>query len=193
MSRTPTGDLTKVLRAWHDGDPGAFAELSSIIYDELRGLAHRYRRRQRAGDTLQTTALVHEACVRLMGAHEVDWQDRGHFLAVTAQVMRNVLVDAARARSYQKRGSGAVPVELSDDIPAREASRQVLALNDALDHLAAIDPRKSRVVEMRFFGGFSVEEIASALTVSSQTVMRDWRLAKAWLAREMRTGGGNEA
>jgi RNA polymerase sigma factor (TIGR02999 family) len=193
MSRTPTGDLTSLLRAWREGDPGAFAELASIIYDELRPLAHRYRRRQHGGDTLQTTALVHEAYVRLMRAHDVDWKDRGHFLAVAARVMRNILVDAARARGYQKRGSGSIRAELSEDIAAPDAGRLVLALNDALDHLAAVDARKSQVVEMRFFGGLSLEEIAGVLGVSVQTVMRDWRLAKAWLAREMRTGGGNEA
>ena len=193
MNSTPTGDLTIVLRAWRNGDPGAFAELVSIIYDELRRLAHRYRRRHYGGDTLQTTALVHEACVRLMGAHDVDWQDRGHFLAVAARVMRNILVDAARARGSQKRGSGSIRAELSEDIAAAEAGQLVLGLNNALEHLAAVDPRKSRVVEMRFFGGFSVEEIAGVLGVSTQTVMRDWRLAKAWLAREMRQGGRDDA
>jgi len=192
MSRTPTGDLTNMLRAWREGDPDAFAELASIIYDQLRHLARRHRRRQHAGDTLQTTALVHEACMRLIGLHDVDWQDRGHFMAVAAQVMRNVLVDAARARGYQKRGIGSIPAEVNDNTPAREVSREVVALNDALERLDTVDPRKCRVVEMRFFGGFTVEEMADVLGVSPQTIMRDWRLAKAWLAREMRRGGGNE-
>jgi RNA polymerase sigma factor (TIGR02999 family) len=143
-------------------------------------------RGERAGHSLQATALVNEAYLRLIGAQRVDWQNRVHFLAVSARLMRRILVDFARSKKYQKRGGGAQPITLEDDLVVTEPGRDLIALDEALDALAKKDERKSRVVEMRFFGGLSVEETAAALGVSPDTVMRDWRLAKAWLMRELR-------
>jgi RNA polymerase sigma factor (TIGR02999 family) len=150
-------------------------------------------RGERAGHSLQATALVNEAYIRLIGAQKVDWQNRVHFLAVSARLMRRILVDAARAKQYQKRGAGAQQVTLDDALVISEPGRELIALDDALDALAKVDDRKARVVEMRFFGGLSVEETAAALGVSADTVMRDWRLAKAWLLRELRGGTPDRA
>jgi RNA polymerase sigma factor (TIGR02999 family) len=160
--------------------------LIPLVHQELRRLARSRMRGQRDNHTRQTTALVNEAFLRLIDLRRIRWQDRAHFLALSAQLMRRVLVDHARSRNYQKRGGGAVPVELDDALVAvPERGADLVALDEALRDLARVDPRKSQVVELRFFGGLSVEETAGALHVSPETVMRDWRLAKVWLLREI--------
>jgi RNA polymerase sigma factor (TIGR02999 family) len=183
-------DVTSLLVAWSEGDDSALAQLVPRVYDELRRIAHRHLRAERPGRTLQTTALVHEAYLRLVDTRRVRWESRAHFLSVAAQAMRRILVDAARARGARKRGGG-VAVEALDEAaavaPQREAS--LVALDDALTALAEVDPRKSRVVELRYFGGLSVEETAAVLRVSPETVHRDWRVAKAWLLRELSVSG----
>jgi RNA polymerase sigma-70 factor (ECF subfamily) len=179
-------NVTQLLRDWSAGDKGAFDQLVPLVQAELRRLARRYVARERAGHTLQTSALVNEAYLRLVDQQSVAWKDRAHFLAVAAQVMRHVLVDYARRRGYAKRGGGAFKVSLSEAAPvAYERAAELLALDAALDALAAYDPRKSRVVELRFFGGLSVDETAEALGVAPVTVMREWRAAKAWLLDEL--------
>lgn len=168
----------------------------AIVYEELRAQARRYMRHERSGVTLQSTALVHEVYLRLVNVHDVDWHDRAHFFALSARIMRRILIDAARARAADKRGGGVAKVEHSsaidlDQIPSSDrdvASSSFCALDDALENLARIDPRRAKVIELRFFGGLSVEETAAVLRVSPQTVMRDWRLARAWIARELRGG-----
>lgn len=179
--------VTSLLRAWSDGDDAALADLVPAVEPELRRLARAYMRRERAGHTLQTTALVNEAFVRLIGARQVPWQDRAHFLGIAARLMRRVLVDHARAHGSQKRGGGVEAVPLDDDlsIPTAPMVLDLLALDRALDALALVDERRCRVVEMRFFGGMTEEEIAVAMRVSTDTVKRDWRLAKLWLRREL--------
>ena len=158
-----------------------------LVTQELRRLAKRYMFGERAGHTLQTTALVNEAYLRLVNSRQVNWQNRAHFFAISAQLMRRILVDHARARGYQKRGGGVPKVTLDDALVGpEERGRDLVGLDDALTALAEVDVRKSKVVELRFFGGLSVEETAEVLEVSSETVKRDWRLAKAWLAREMK-------
>jgi len=186
-------EITALIRAWGEGDPTAFDRLTPLVYDELRRMARRYMRRQRTSHSLQTTALVHEAYLHLVDSGSTDWRDRAHFFAVSAQIMRRILIDAARARSSQKRGGGAQYAEHStavnlDEIPASVPNRsaELLALEDALVHLETMDGRKAKVIELRFFGGLSVEEAAEVLKVSPQTVMRDWRMARVWLARELR-------
>jgi RNA polymerase sigma factor (TIGR02999 family) len=186
-------EITALIRAWGDGDQTALDRLTPLVYDELRRVARRYIRNQRPGITLQPTALVHEAYLRLMDVKSAAWRDRAHFFAASSQIMRRILVDAARARASQKRGGGAERMNHStavnlDEIPAlfgSDRSAELLALDDALMRLAQKDGRKGKVVEFRFFGGLSVEETADVLKVSPQTVMRDWRLAKAWLTREL--------
>jgi RNA polymerase sigma-70 factor (ECF subfamily) len=181
------GDVTALLRAWRHGDEAALERLVPLVEPELHRIARRCMAGERAGHSLQATALVNEAYLRLVDVQRVNWQDRAHFLAMSARLMRRVLVDAARAKGYQKRGGGAVKVTLDEAlIPSAGPAVDLVALNDALEALAAFDERKSRVVEMRFFGGLSVEESAAVLDVSVDTVMRDWKLAKAWLLREMR-------
>jgi len=178
--------ITQLLQAWAGGDQGALERLTPKIYGELRRMAHQHMRRERAGHTLRTTALVHEAYLRMVDVDNVRWQDRAHFFAAAAQMMRRILVDAARARGREKRGGTIQPFSLLDSIDAPlERSAELIALDDALQDLAQLDPRKARVVEMRFFGGLSVEETAAVLNISPQTVMRDWKLARAWLMREL--------
>lgn len=178
--------VTQLLRAWHDGDDTALDALIPLVEAELRRLARAHMARERRAHTLQTTALVNEAFVRLVDAREVRWQDRAHFLGIAARLMRRVLVDHARARGYQKRGGGAQKVVLDEAmVVAPAVDFTVLDVDRALLALAAVDERKSRVVEMRFFGGMSVEETAEVLHVSPDTVKRDWRLAKLWLLREL--------
>jgi RNA polymerase sigma factor (TIGR02999 family) len=186
MALPSANDITQLLRAWGEGNQAALDQLMPLVYSELRQAAHRYMARERRGHTLQTTALVNEVYVRLAKAREMRWQDRAHFFAVSAQMMRRILTDYARARHYAKRGGGAQSVSL-DEAPevSREPRADLVALDDALNRLAAIDERKSRVVELRYFGGLSVEETAEVLKVSPETVMRDWKLAKAWLLREL--------
>ena len=179
-------NLTTLLLAWGRGDETALDQLIPLVHDELRRLARRHMARERVGHTLQATALVNEAYLRLIEVNQVRWQNRAHFFAMASRVMRRILVDAARARGYQKRGAGAEKVSLDEALLVSGEPRQdLIALDDALNALAAFDLRKSQVVEMRFFGGLSVEETAEALHVSADTVMRDWRLAKVWLVREL--------
>jgi RNA polymerase sigma factor (TIGR02999 family) len=174
-----------LLRAWSDGDPGALDQLTAIVYDELHRLARRYLRGERKGHSLQTTALVNEAYLRLVDHTRMEWQNRAHFFAVSAQVMRRILVDHARRRNA-KRGRGLQRIPLDDvTLVSSAPSTDLVALDDALRLLADRDPRKAQVVEMKFFGGLSVEESAAVLGVSPVTVMRDWRTAKAWLYREL--------
>jgi len=177
---------TTLLLAWGRGDETALDQLIPLVHDELRQLARRHMAGERPGHTLQATALVNEAYLRLIEVNQVRWQNRAHFFAMASRVMRRILVDAARARGYQKRGGGAPTVSLDEALLVSGEPRQdLIALDDALNALAAFDLRKSQVVEMRFFGGLSVEETAEALHVSADTVMRDWRLAKVWLVREL--------
>ena len=182
--------VTQLLKAWSDGDEQALEALLPLVEAELRRLARGYMRRERRDHTLQTTALVNEAFVRLVDAHDIQWRDRARFVGIAARLMRRVLVDHARARGYKKRGGGAANVPFEDGMRVSPAPDvDIVALDRALDALAAIDARKSRVVEMRFFGGLSVEETAEALAVSADTVKRDWRLAKLWLLRELKGKG----
>jgi RNA polymerase sigma factor (TIGR02999 family) len=186
-------DITGLLKAWSHGDQGALEQLTPLVYAQLRAQARRYLRRERSNVTLESTGLVHELYLRLTKAEHVDWQDRVHFFALSAQLMRRILVDAARARRATKRGGAAERIEHAsvdlDQVAASDTSaRSLCALDDALEELRRIDPRRVQVVEMRFFGGLTVDETASVLQVSPQTVMRDWRLARAWLARELRAG-----
>ena len=184
-------EITRLLVAWGDGDESALAELAPLVHSELHRLAHHYMGRERPGHTLQTSALVNEAYLRLIDWKDVRWQNRAHFFAMAAQIMRRVLVDVARTRRRAKRGQGQIHVSLSEAAHvAAGAGVDLVALDDALTALAAIDSRKSQVVEMRFFGGLSLEETAEALQVSRDTVKRDWKMAKLWLLREL--GGGEQ-
>jgi len=186
----PLPGVTELLRAWSDGDDGALERLMPLVEAELRRLARAYMRRERRGHTLQTSALMNEAFLRLTDARSVRWQDRAHFLGISARLMRRVLVDHARYRGYHKRGGGAQRVTLDEGLVASpDPALDVVALDRALDTLAKIDPRKSRAIELRFFGGLSVEETAEVLQVSPDTVKRDWRLAKLWLLRELEGQG----
>jgi RNA polymerase sigma factor (TIGR02999 family) len=184
---TPTpNQVTELLLAWGQGDDVALERLIPLVYDELHRLAHRYLGGERAGHLLQTTALVNEAYLRLVDSSRVQWQNRAHFFAVSAQLMRRVLVDFARSRNYQKRGGDAIQISLHEELAgSTERGADLVALDDALTALAATDERASRVVELRFFGGLSIEETAEALKVSPETVKRDWTWAKAWMLREM--------
>ncbi len=183
------GAVTELLRAWGNGDDAALEQLTPLVEAELRRLARGYMRRERRGHTLQTTALVNEAFLRLTDARRVRWEDRAHFLGISARLMRRVLVDHARSRGSRKRGGGAERVTLDEGLLiSPEPAVDVLALDRALETLAAVDVRKSRVIELRFFGGLSVEETAEVLHVSTDTVKRDWRLAKLWLLRELEEG-----
>ena len=186
-------EITRLLKAWGRGDESALDRLTPLVYDELKRLARRHARHERAGHTLQGTALVNEAYLRLVDVAGVEWQDRNHFFAVASRIIRRILVDAARARGAQKRGGEAAAEAHSSSIDfdqfavaASERARELVALDDALGELAQVDPRRASVIEMRFFGGLSVEETAEALQVSPQTVMRDWKLARAWLTAQLR-------
>jgi RNA polymerase sigma-70 factor (ECF subfamily) len=187
----PTGEVSALLRAWSKGEQSALDKLTPIVYDELRRLARHYMNRERTGHSLQTTALVNEAYLRLTGYKRMRWENRAHFFAVSAQLMRRILVDHAR-RHNLKRGLGIQHVSL-EDTPMIGGKREedLVALDDALQALASIDARKARVVELRFFGGLSVEETAGMLKVSPVTVMRDWSTARAWLYREMSRGSAD--
>jgi RNA polymerase sigma-70 factor, ECF subfamily len=182
-------ELTSLLDDWNNGDPAALEKLTPLIYDELRRIAHRYAQRERNGHTLQTTALINEAYVRLAGSERPNWQNRSHFFAVTAQVMRHILIDHARRRRYLKHGGDAQQVSISEvALMADDRAAELLALDEALDELAKLDPRKTSVVELRYFAGLTLEETAEALGTSLMTVRRDWRAAKAWLFRRLKTG-----
>jgi RNA polymerase sigma factor (TIGR02999 family) len=179
-------EITRLLQAWSEGEQSALDRLIPLVYQELHRLAHRYMARERSGHTLQTTALLNEAYLRLVDSAKPNWQSRTHFFAVSAQVMRRILVDWARSRQALKRGGQERPLELEEALVVGDAPRtDLVGLDGALKALAALDPRKSAVVELRFFGGLSVEEAAEVLKVSPETVMRDWKFSKSWLRREL--------
>jgi len=189
MKPSPSQEVTQLLRAWSQGDNAALDELYQIVYGELRRLAHRYMSRENAGHTLQTTALVNEAYLRLADVKDMNWQDRAHFFAVSANVMRRILIDEARARRAERRGGDKLTIALDEALDVeRGVDLDLIALDLALEGLGKINQRQSQVVELRYFGGLSVEETAEVLKVSADTVMRDWRFAKAWLKREMVRG-----
>jgi RNA polymerase sigma factor (TIGR02999 family) len=187
-------DVTELLLAWNAGQSGALDRLVSLVYAELHRLAHRRMLGERPGHPLQTTALVHEAYLRLVDGSRIPWQNRAQFFAVAAQVMRRILVDAARARGARKRGGGLPHVSLADvpSLPSAGAT-DLIALDEALDALATLDPRKARVVELRYFAGLGVDETAEVLRVSPDTVTRDWKMARLWLLRELKRGAVTEA
>ncbi|HEY9282435.1 MAG TPA: sigma-70 family RNA polymerase sigma factor [Pyrinomonadaceae bacterium] len=186
MTTHPPKEITRLLLAWGEGDESALAALTPLVEAELRRRAHRYMRGERAGHTLQTTALVNEAYLRLVDSKNVRWQNRAHFFAVSAQLMRRILVDFARSRGYQKRGGGAPHVELDEAaVVSDDRGAEMVALDEALKALAELDGRQSQVVELRYFGGLTDREIAELLKVSEATVRRDWTLARAWLRREL--------
>ena len=194
MPTPASHEVTQLLQAWSGGDRTALDRLIPLVHAELHRVAKRYMSRERAGHTLQTTALISEAYLRLIDAQEVRWQNRAHFFAIAARLMRQILVDFARDRGYQKRGGAARLVELDEAlVVGRGRDENLVALDEALGALAEVDARKERVVELRFFGGLSVEETAEALKVSPETVRRDWRLAKSWLLRRLSEGGRDEA
>ncbi len=187
MTTQSPHEVTDLLLAWRRGDAAALDRLIPLVYDELHRLAHRYIAHERVNNTLQTTALVHEAYLRLMDVNQVEWKNRVHFFAISANLMRRILVEFARSRGSQKRGGEVRKVPLDEAaILSHEPDENLLALDDALTNLAAFDPRKAKVVELRFFGGMTEGETAERLGVSSDTVLRDWKSAKLWLYREMR-------
>jgi RNA polymerase sigma-70 factor, ECF subfamily len=186
MLSSPTDEITALLQAWNRGDQQALEKLTPLIYEELYRAARRCLSRGRRGQTLQTTALINELYLRVMGMHRVSWQNRAHFFAICARQMRWILTDFYRSKQYRKRGAGAQRVSLDESaVLSREVSRDLLAIDEALRRLADVDQRKSQVVELRFFGGLSVKETAEVLKVSPETVMRDWKLARAWLLCEL--------
>jgi RNA polymerase sigma factor (TIGR02999 family) len=186
----PTQNVTQLLAAWAKGDRAAHEQLLPLVHQELRRLANYHFRRERPGHTLQATALVNEAYLRLIDQKHVDWQNRAHFFGIASQLMRRILIDYARARRVDKRGGDASRVSLHDEtVMTAERSEELVALDEALNRLAAFDPRKSQVVELRFFGGLNIEETAEVLKISPNTVMRDWNMAKAWLHRELTPEG----
>jgi len=185
---TTQHEITRLLADWSNGDRQALEKLTPLVYDELRRLAARYLRQERSDHTLQSTALVHEAYMKLVGQNNVRWQNRAHFFGIAAQMIRRILVDYARSQHAEKRGSGAVKLALDEAMAVPQASGadvDLLGLNDALDRLAEMDERQSRIVELRFFTGLSIEETAEVLTLSPATIKREWQTARAWLFREM--------
>jgi RNA polymerase sigma factor (TIGR02999 family) len=194
MAVPSTHEVTSLLQAWGRGDDDALQRLVPLVYEQLRLAARRYMARERPGHTLETTALIHETYLRLVDVRQVKWQNRAHFLAMCAQLMRRILIEFARSRGYQKRGGGAVRVNLDRALlVGKQPDFNLVALDDALNRLAQVDERKSKVVELRFFGGLDVQETAEVMKVSADTVMRDWKLAKVWLLRELRGGARNGA
>jgi RNA polymerase sigma factor (TIGR02999 family) len=186
LTDVPAHEVTQFLQAWSEGDEQALGKLIPLVHKELRRLARRYMAGEAPGHTLQTTALVNEAYLRLVDVKKISWQNRAHFFGVSAQLMRRILVDLARSRRALKRGGNVYTLSLEEAlIVSPERGADLVALDDTLKALASIDPRRSRVVELRFFGGLSVEEAAEVLKVSPETVMHDWKLAKAWLLREL--------
>jgi len=192
LAQGPTPqNITQLLAAWRDGNQSALDELYPLVYDELHRLARRYMSRERKGHTLQTTALINEAYVRLVG-QKVNWANRSHFFAISAQIMRRILIDHARRHAYAKRGGGAQQVSLEEAaIVTPDQSGELLRLDEALKSLAEMDPRRSQVVELRYFGGLNNEEIAGVLNVSENTVTRDWNMARAWLYQQLTGSGAN--
>jgi RNA polymerase sigma-70 factor (ECF subfamily) len=186
MDDTSGHEATRLLKAWSGGDEAALQQLIPLVYEELRRVARRHIAAEGRDHTLPSSALVHEVYLRLLNVREISWQNRAHFLAICARLMRQVLIDFARAKSYQKRGGNAVLVPCDETITVSSSpGADIVALDDALKALADFDQRKSRVVELRFFGGLSVQETAEVLNVAPETVMRDWKLAKVWLLREL--------
>jgi len=186
MTVPATHEVTKLLQAWSAGDEAALDKLTPLVHNHLRQVARRYMAAERTGHVLQTSALVNEAYLRLFDCRQLDWRDRAHFFAVCAQLMRRILIDIARSSRYQKRGGGAPHISLDEALGVgQQFNIEIVSLNNALEALASVDPRKSRVVELRFFSGLSVEETAEVLNISKETVARDWRVAKAWLLREL--------
>jgi RNA polymerase sigma factor (TIGR02999 family) len=186
MGGVESNEVTRLLRAWGNGDEDALQRLVPLVYEQLHAAARRYMVGEHVGHTLQTTALVHETYLRLVNVKQIEWQNRAHFFAICAQLMRRILVDFARSRGYQKRGGGAHRVDLDDAlVVSSEPEANLVALDEALRRLAEADKRKSQVVELRFFGGLDVKETAEVVGVSTDTVMRDWKLAKVWLLREL--------
>ena len=192
MTRVPNPqNITKLLAEWRDGNQSALDELYPLVYDELHRLARRYMSRERKGHTLQTTALINEAYVRLVG-QKVNWANRSHFFAISAQIMRRILIDHARRHAYAKRGGGAQQVSLDEAATVTpDQSGELIRLDEALKSLAEMDPRRSQVVELRYFGGLNNEEIAGVLNVSENTVTRDWNMARAWLYQQLTGSGAN--
>jgi RNA polymerase sigma-70 factor (ECF subfamily) len=189
MCADSTLDVPGLLQAGGRGDEEALQKLMPLVYEQLHAAARRYMAGERPGHTLQTTALIHETYLRLVDIQKVKWQDRAHFLSVCAQLMRRILIDFARSRGYQKRGGAALHVNFDEALMVTaQPDANLVALDDALNRLAEVDQRKSKVVELRFFGGLGVKETAEAMNVSPDTVMRDWKLAKVWLLRELRRG-----
>jgi len=193
MSALSSSEITQLLLAWRRGDQLALDQLTEIVYHELHRMAQRYMAREKDGHTLQTTALIGEVYVRLIRASQVDWQDRAHFFAVCAQLMRRILTDFARSHGYQKRGSNAPHIPLDEAMAiSAEPTIDLVALEQALTRLGETDMRKCKVVELRFFGGLTIEQTAEVLHISTETVTRDWSVARAWLLREL-DGGGSRA
>lgn len=189
MSSVSSREVTGLLQAWGRGDEQALQKLMPLVYEQLHAAARRHMVRERPGHTLQTTALIHETYLRLVDVRQVNWQNRAHFLAICAQLMRRILIDFARSRNYQKRGGAAPRVSFDEGLAVTaQPDVNLVAVDDALQRLAQIDERKARVVELRFFGGLGVKETAEVMKVSPETVMRDWKMAKVWLLRELRGG-----
>jgi RNA polymerase sigma factor (TIGR02999 family) len=194
MAAPSSSEVTGLLRAWGKGDEDALQELIPLVYDQLHAAARHYMAGERAGHTLQTTALIHETYLRLVDVRRVAWQDRAHFLAVCAQLMRRILIDFARSHGYQKRGGAVHHVNFDEAlVVTAQPDFNLVALDDALNRLAKMDERKSKIVELRFFGGLDVKETAEVMKVSPDTVMRDWKMAKVWLLRELRGGANHGA
>jgi len=193
VTQTPRQhEITELLAEWREGNQSALDELYPLVYNELHRLARRYMSRERKGHTLQTTALINEAYVRLIDQKNVHWANRSHFFAISAQIMRRILIDHARRHAYAKRGGGAKQVSLEDVATvASDQSRELLRLDEALKSLAELDPRRSQVVELRYFGGLNNEEIAGVLQISENTVTRDWNMARAWLYQQLTGSGAN--
>ena len=192
MGAVPSPDVTRLLMNWNHGDRSALEELMPLVYGELRRLASAYLRRERPGHTLQSTALVHEAFIRLVGQRDVEWRNRAHFFGIAAQMIRRILVDYARSQHAGKRGSGAVKLSLDEALAVPMATGvDLLGLDEALDRLAALDSRQARVVELRFFAGLSIEETAEVMGISPASVKREWSTARLWLFREMTRGAAS--
>jgi RNA polymerase sigma factor (TIGR02999 family) len=186
MTQPSTQEVTQLLIAWSEGDKTALDQLMPLVHEELRRLAHHYMSRERAGHTLQTSALVNEAYLRLVHRESVHWQNRAHFFAIAAQLMRSILVDHARSHAYQKRGGGARKITLDEGmLVSQKRAAEVVALDEVLTELAAIDPQQSRIVELKFFGGLTIEETSEVMDLSPATIKREWSTAKAWLYHEL--------
>jgi RNA polymerase sigma factor (TIGR02999 family) len=194
MSKPSAEKVSQLLVDWSNGDKAVLDQLMPVVYDELHRIAHHYMRGERAGHTLQTSALINEAYLRLIDYRKMRWENRAHFFAICAQLMRRILVEHARGRQFRKRGGGTYKVRLDEEaVVSPEPARDLIALDDALTNLATNDPRKSEIVELRYFGGFSIEETAEFLGLSPTTVKREWRSAKAWLYRAITKGASDEA